>query len=235
MFTRLARLTVVVTTLALAACAPATPALIGAYYSDASQPIATYVVPPASLALVYDAYLELETRDPASAADRAAQLAADFGGYLSASQQWIEDGHTHATVTLAVPSAYFDSLHAAVLSLGRLQTERATGTLVSPAYPGQAIYATLTVDFRPAPPLITLPRLPGIDWSPAHTFASAFTLFAALFTFLLDLVIWLAVVVGPFALMSLGIRTVIRRWRRPSAAAVAKSPANPVVTREEKL
>ncbi len=210
---RFACLTALIALLSLAACAPATPALIGAYRPDASQPIATYVLPPAGQILVYDAYVEMEVRDTAAAADRAAQLAADHDGYLSSSQQWREDGHSHTTVTLAVPSHYFDSLHTALLDLGRLRSERTSGTLVSPAYPGQVIYATITVHFIPSPPLVTLPRLPGVEWDPADTFASAFALFAAIFTFLLDIVIWLAVVVGPFALLGLGLRWMVRRVR----------------------
>jgi hypothetical protein len=210
---QLACLAALAALLVLAACAPATPALIGAYRRDAGQPIATYVLPPVGQTLVYDAYVEMEVRDTAAAADRAAQLAADHGGYLSSSQQWREEERTHATVTLAVPSHYFDSLHTALLDLGRLQSERTSGTLVSPAYPGQVIYATITVHFIPNPPVVTLPRLPGVEWNPAQTFASAFALFAAIFTFLLDIAIWLTVVVGPFALLGLGLRWLIRRPR----------------------
>ena len=80
---------------------------------------------------------------------------------------------------------------------------------------GQVIYATLTVHFIPDPPLFTLPRLPDTGWSPLRTFARAFGLFATIFTFILDLVIWLTVVVGPFILMALGARYLARRLRVP--------------------
>jgi hypothetical protein len=40
--------------------------------------------------------------------------------------------------------------------------------------------------------------------------------FASIFTVLIDVVIWVLVVVGPFVLMGLGLRWLIRRIRRPA-------------------
>jgi hypothetical protein len=45
------------------------------------------------------------------------------------------------------------------------------------------------------------------------TFRAAFSVFAALFTYLVDILIWLTVVGGPFVLMGLGLRALVRRWR----------------------
>jgi len=207
----------VVCALALAACGgSATPQLIGSYPKDTgSSP--TYAPPPENLMVVYNAYLELEVYDTDSAARKATQLVYDYGGYLVSSQTWYQNDRKYTTLTLSVPVAQFDATRQALLGLGKLITENVSGDRVSTRYSadGWNTFSNITIQLRPSSASIKLPSLPSFGWNPARTFERAFSIFASIFTFLVDIVIWAAVVVGPFVLMGLGARALMRRLRHP--------------------
>jgi hypothetical protein len=212
-----AGLTTLFVALAAAGCTgSAKPALIGADWHDGGQPIATYIAPPAGSVLVYDASLDLSVRDVAAAAEGASALASEHGGYVAAEQWWREGDRLHANLSLAVPTPRFDSLRAAVEALGTVEASRVTGDLVPQYGDPWAMYATLTVHLAPAEPLLRLPELPWTAWRPARTFANAFAVTAAIFAVLLDGLIWLAVVAGPFVALGLGLRALWRRGRGPA-------------------
>jgi hypothetical protein len=190
----------------LAACSAsgATPQLIGAYPKTTSAP------PPATI--VYNTNLTLEVYDPAPTAERAIQIAYDFGGYLVSSEMWSVGDDQYFTLTLAVPAAQFSGAREALLKLGTLINETVTSEW---KYGGQwDEYSTLTVNLRPAQPSLPRPAPINLGWNPVNTFSRAFGVFARLFTFLVDALIWVAVVLGPFVLMGLGLRAVIQRLRR---------------------
>jgi hypothetical protein len=198
----------------LAACGgSASPQLIGSY-PKGSGASSTYAPPPSNLLVVYNAYLDLEVADTDRAAQRATDLTYNYGGYLVSSQSWYQDNRKHTTLTLAVPVAQFESTRQALLDLGKLQSESVSGDLVNTCCGADSwnIFSNITLQLHPAPPTFRLPSLPNIGWSPAHTFESAFGVFAALFTFLVDIVIWAAVVVGPFVLLGVGLRALWRRF-----------------------
>lgn len=199
----------------LAACMPtnqATPVLIAAYPPN-NLPYAT--VPP-RLLVSYEAYLELTVSDVAQAEAQAQQLAYDHGGYLASSQNWSEKDQRHATLVLAVPMAQFETLYAALKQQGQLGSENLTGNPVNTSTGANPwnTFGHITLTLHPTPPAFTLPTLPNIGWNPANTFGSAFKVFAAIFTFLLDILIWLLVVVGPFALIGWGIYVLARRLQK---------------------
>ncbi len=201
--------------LTLAACSgSATPQLIGSYPKGASP---TYVPPPANLLVVYNAYLELEVSNVDSAADRAIQAAYDRGGYLVSSQTWYQGDRKYTTLTLAVPVAQFESTKKALLRLGTLITQSTSGQLVNTGSgaTGWNTFSNVTVQLRAAPAALELPSVPSIGWNPMRTFEQAFGVFASIFAFLIDIVIWVAVIVGPFVLMGFGARSLLRRLRRP--------------------
>ena len=202
----------VLAALGLAACGgSATPQLIGAYPRDA---IATYAPPPGSALIAYDAYVDLRVRDVAGAAEQAEALAYDNGGYVAQSRSWYEGDRLHVTLSLAVPVATYAALHEAVLRLGTLQDERVTGSL-SYFSDGDRwnTFSTLTVHFAPAEPAWHMPTWPSFGWSPLATFRAAFEVFSGIFTVLVDVLIWITVVLGPFVLLGLGLRALVRRWR----------------------
>lgn len=190
---------------ALAACSAsgATPQLIGAYPKTTTAP------PPN---VVYHTNLTLEVYDPASTADRVIQIAYDDGGYLTDSEMWSVGDDQYFTLTLAVPAAQFSSAREAILKLGTLINETVSSEW---NYSEQwDEYSTLTVTLHPISPPIARPAPFKLGWNPANTFARAFGVFASIFTFLVDVVIWVAVVAGPFVLMGLGLRAVVRRLRQ---------------------
>jgi len=160
---------------------------------------------------VYDAYIDMEVSNPTSAADHAEELAYDYNGYLVSSQSWTEDGSRHTSLVLAVPAPNFEGLRRVLLRLGSLQDERVSGSWSS-TYDGDwSAYSHITVTFHPK--ALVFPDYPSTGWNPANTFASALRVFLAVFGFLADILIWALVVIGPFVLMILGLRALLRRSR----------------------
>lgn len=199
------RLLLIALPLLLAACASSNaPQLIGA------APKVTSVPPPPGTIIRYDSNLTLEVWDVSAAADRAAQIAYDYGGYVSDSQMWKAGNDIYATVTLAVPVAQFDSAREAVLRLGTLVNETLTGDTLPSGYAAEWYnYSTLTVNLRPVNTARVWPAPRG--WNPADTAGRAFGVFVLIFRWIVDAAIWVAVVAGPFVLMGLGLRSLLRR------------------------
>jgi hypothetical protein len=196
---------------ALAACSgSATPQLISSYPRYGTP------TPFAPRARVYNTSLEIEVADVDAAAQQAVRLAYDNGGYLVAAQSWYQDGRLRTALTLSVPASQFDTLRRSLIALGRLLDERLNSQPAPwPAFPAQP-ESIVSVTFSTAGPLAELPVLPSLGWSPARTFAQAFGVFASIFTVLVDVLIWVSVVIGPFVLMGLGLRWLIHRGRRPA-------------------
>jgi hypothetical protein len=194
----------------LAGCsASVTPQLIGSYPRYATP---TAFLPPAR---ALGTTLEIEVTDVDAASQQAVQLAYNDAGYLAARQSWYEDGRLRSSLALGVPSAHFDDLRRALVSLGRLVNEHISSDPALPdGYPAEP-QSLITVTFVTAPAVAQLPALPIGVWSPAQTFAHAFAVFASIFTVLVDVLIWVGVVVGPFVLIGLGLRWLVRRARPP--------------------
>lgn len=201
-------LLVITLALALAACAGEEPKMV-ASSPRGQQPIAAM---PAEATVIYNAYIELDVGDVDDAADRAVQAAYDYGGYMVNLQSWQTDGRKYTTVTLAVPAPSFDRLRAVLLRLGSLASERVSGELIPYAYDGRANYSQITLSLRPTETLHI--ALPDIGWNPSATLKSAFGVFLAIFGFMVDVLIWALVVLGPFALLAWGVRAAVRRFGR---------------------
>jgi len=214
-------LLVLILALVLAACggASAAPQLIGSYPQEpeTGAGLPEYAPPARNLLVVYSASLELEARDVDAAADRAAQLAYDYGGYLAESQSWRRDGRKYTTLTLAVPVAYFEAVYAGLLELGTLISENVSGDLRPVGQYGDEwnTFTHITVSLRPAEGLVSMPRLTGSGWNPIRTFLQAFGFVAGILQVVVDGLIWVVVVAGPFGLVGWGVRGLARRWRRP--------------------
>jgi hypothetical protein len=191
--------------ISLAACSGSeSPRLIAALPAGGEGQ--TYSVPPAQF--VYDAYLEIEVFDPAAAAAKASERAEAYGGYLVSSQTARWENEIQVTVVLAVPANNFEKLHTALLRLGKLKQER----LYSAWQDGNWYeYSEVTVSFQPS----SL-RLPDFSqgWDPGRTIRQAFDVFLTIFGFLADIVIWVVIALGPFALLAWGGWRLIRRLRR---------------------
>ncbi len=199
----------------LAGCAGSQePRQIATYPQEGSQTVAQYVpAPPAQY--VYNAYIDMEVSNTNRAAEDAEDLASEYGGYLVSSSSWRSDGRKHYTVVLAVPARNFESLLAAVENLGTLQSEQITGGWENTPYGGDwQATSQITVQFSPR--AIAWPDLSIGGWNPGRTLENALGVSITIFGFLFDVLIWLVVVIGPFALIGLGMRALVRRARRAS-------------------
>ena len=196
----------------LAACSGAGPQLIGTYPKEIGS--STRASPPANLLIAYNAYMELEVSNLDRAAEQATQVTYDHGGYLVSSDTWSSEGRKCATLTLAVPVLQFDPVHAALLDLGQLRREDISGqpVHVSPGGEGWNTFSNITVQLRTAASGFHISP-PSLGWSPVRTFEQAFGVFASIFTWLVDLLIWLVVIVGPFGLMGWGLVALVKRVR----------------------
>ena len=201
-------------TFLLAACSTASEPQLIASQTIEEAPIAVYPVEALSGPLppvVYSASLDLKVNNVDRAVERAMVLAYENGGYLVSSQSWFQDDEKRTTLVLAVPADRFDAIRNGLLNLGSLVSEQVYGELR--AYDNHAweTFSHITVKFQPrgwSLPSVDMPEL-----RPARTFVQAWGVFAAIFGFLLDVVIWIVVVVGPFVLMGWGLLKIII-WRK---------------------
>lgn len=190
----------------LVACSGSAPKQIAALPKE--KPIAQY---PSQILIIYQAYLELKVSDVDRAVEKATRLGYDYGGYLASSQSWYVDGRKVSTVELAVPTANFEGLRIALRGLGDLVNESISGETTSGSgYPQH--FSTITVQFRPGG--INLPPIDTRGWNPLNTIQSAFQVFLSVFGFLADIILWVLIVGGPFFMIYLGVRIVLRRLRR---------------------
>ncbi len=195
--------------LSLAACSGASnPQLIAAYPSKANP-----MNPPASdEQFVYDAFMEMEVWNPEAAAERSEERAYDYGGYLVSAQSWTQAGQKHISLVLAVPAPNYEALHQVIQDLGTLQNEHVSGQWVSSRYGSDwSVYSEITVTFHPKSS--GRPVIAATGWNPVHTLERAGRVFVTIFSFLVDILIWVTVLVGPFILMGLGLRVIIRKLR----------------------
>lgn len=192
----------------LAACSPgSSPQLIGSYPRSG--------MPPADVRVVYNTYLTLTVRDVDAAAAQAADYAAAYGGYLAGSRAWYESSRKYMSVTLAVPAPNFEGLRQAVLGLGTLESENLSGQPRPIGGDDWQTFTNITVDLRPAAGVPLPPPLPAPGWDPGRTLARALGTSYALLGFVVDILIWVLVVGGPFALLAWLVRWAWRRARRP--------------------
>ncbi len=220
--TRLAKILLALFVLAgLSACAASkTPQMIASFPADPGNAPLTAPAPPQSQ-LVYNTSLELQVDNLEEAAQRAKGLAERYGGYLSGWNSWRQNDELRMQLTLEVPAPNFSALRADLLKLGEVAVESAN-VQWDPGRYGWDVYSEIYLVLRPSPspwPRIEWPSLawPGEwfnGWNPGNTFRQASGVFWGIFGFLVDILIWLLVVAGPFVLLALGARWVYRRLRR---------------------
>jgi hypothetical protein len=192
----------------LTACSRAgAPEQIAAYSME--KPIAVYPQSPEST-LIYNATLDIEVSNVERAAERAQHIAFEAGGYLISAQSWYRDGEKHSTVVLAVPVYRFDDVRDDLMQLGKLIGEWIASELVSPNSITSQQYSQITVYFHPKES--SLPKISWPNFRPLNTIQKAFGVFISIFGFILDILIWAIIVVGPFFLIGLGIQRLIRWW-----------------------
>jgi hypothetical protein len=203
----------------LAACSKVNrPEQIAIYPKE--DPIAIYRHFP-EISVTYNATLDMEVSNVERATERVKGIAFEHGGYLVSIQSWFRDGEKHSTVILAVPPYQFDHTRDEILRLGRLNGEWISSELDSHGYEPGDKFAQITIYLHPREfplPEVSLPK-----WRPVQTFQRALGVFASIFGFLLDIVIWIVVVAGPFVLIGFGA-VKLYLWRKKTLNKVSRDP-----------
>ncbi len=202
----------------LTACSSAAPKQIAS--SPAEQP-----AEPRSIArdpshqgevIPYNADIELTVDDVDTAAGKVTVLAYDLGGAISSSHSWFQDGQKRIDMELSIPADQFDNLRRKLLDIGTLNSAQILNEVVNPDdIRGRTTLATIHLQ----PATFTIGGLDGA-WSPVRTFSSAFNVVASIFRVVVDIAIWIVVVLGPFAIIALGVRFLLRRSRKSNSPPV---------------
>ena len=180
----------------LAACSSSqAPRLIGSYPANPPP-----VKPQTQSTIIYRTELELAVTNPQTAARRAIQYTYSHGGYPVDTNTWYSQGQAIITVELAVPSSAYESLHSDLLGLGIFIRESQDSQMIG-AYTWDLLntYSQITLKFSPISNTSSRIHLP--DWRPIHTLQNAIAVSMVIFGFLSDILIWIVVVIGPFALI----------------------------------
>jgi hypothetical protein len=197
--------------LLLAGCAPGSATMIASYphpsdVANAPRPQAT--------ALNNSSRLSLEVDDVSYATSQAIDLAQSYGGWVVDRYCRGEGAGQVANLILAVPASGAERLRQTLTGLGQVfdQTSWSDDAGCSTCSEISYVYLELT----PYPParVDVPPILHDQNWSPAWTFRQAWQVTASIFSFLLDGLIWIAVVAGPFVLIGLSILYLVRRARK---------------------
>jgi len=182
---------------------------LAAEWIVAANPTPIAVYPPPD-AIAYHAYLEILTADVDKAAAFASRAVYDLGGQVENSRSWFVGSQKYTSLDLSVSSYNYEALRSSLARLGVIVNETSVGeprrgAPLRGTYP--VIQVTLQLD--PVLPTITYPTRPG--WNPLNTLQSAWQVFMRIFGFLVDILIWVLVVAGPFALIGAILWRLLRR------------------------
>jgi len=159
----------------------------------------------------YDLYLELEVADVDDAEDRVTRLVYGAGGLVEDSTSWQQAGYRRATLVLAMPVDRAEAAREALFDIGTPLQGQLSSRITDWRGEGAGAYAYFTVQLVERGARLT-EFSPG-GWRPVHTLAKAWSVFSSIFGFLLDILIWMAVVFGPFVLIGAGLWAILRHCR----------------------
>jgi len=187
------------------------PQLIASY--PTGKPITAPSGTLPDMPVVYNAIVEMEVSNVDKAVEKITGLAYEYNGALVSSQSWYRETGIDVTLVLAVPAVHFDAVHRALLRLGDLISERVSGELSSSGYVDEwQVFSMITVHLHAKDRVGVQINLP--DWRPLQTFSKAWLVLASVLGFLVDILIWVGVVAGPFVLLGWVLRRLIRRNKR---------------------
>lgn len=185
--------------------------LIGSYPALHSGEMEFDHLPNNSI-IIYHSQIDLQVQSIPSSVDDIIELAGKYGGYTTYAYIWYQDTDEHATVIVSVPTFNFDSLYDRITRLGKLLDETIIGELSSSSNRDNSKLemSTITVHLTKKS-TFTSPSVG--EWRPLSTFADAFEVASAIFRFLFDVIIWIAVIAGPFVLIWWLFRQAAKRWK----------------------
>ena len=189
----------------LTACsALATPRQIASYPLDTPDP-------PPGVARVYEIYLELEAPDVDEAANSAIQMTYQVGGLLMKSHSWQQEANKHTTLVIAVPAARSEAFKWALLGLGIPIHDVLSSQIISRSADSPNTYVYFTVHLQPRRGMLS--TFPPTGWHPMRTLVKAWSVSVSIFSFLVDILIWITFVPGPFIMIGVGVLYIIQRCR----------------------
>jgi hypothetical protein len=197
--------------LLLPGCAPGSATLIASYPhpSDPANPPR-----PQPTALNNSSRLSIEVDDVSFAASQAIDLAQSYGGWVVDRFCRGEGAEQVSNLILAVPASGAERLRRALAGLGQVIDQTTWSDASGCITCAKTSYIYLELTPRPPAWVAEPPASHDQNWSPAWTFQRAWQVTAGIFTFLLDGLIWIAVVAGPFVLIGLGILYLVPRARK---------------------
>lgn len=164
---------------------------------------------PANETRFFSAFVEIEVNQVEKSVNEVTDLANVYGGRVTNSILWQEDGDFFASVTLSVPAHRFEQVLNDLLEFGKVSSQRIVESTSAARL--EQYNAQITVQFQPKKSFISLEKLSAASGRVQHTYTRALSLLAQVVTSLFDLVIWFAVVAGPFILIGLGLLMLLRR------------------------
>jgi hypothetical protein len=186
--------------------------LILAGCSSGDQPLRIAAF-PAQSPNSYHTHLVIETYDIAGAARRASQLANEYGGYTFDQRLTTSAGRHTYIIQISVHATQNEPLRAALAHLGRVVDEWRTSDLTSSP---RRIYPEpdTTIELYLRESRYTPLPVSSSGWDPRRTAAQAFAVFRTIFSFVFDILIWAAIVIGPFVLVGWAVWALVRRRKR---------------------
>jgi hypothetical protein len=193
--------------LLLAGCAPRLIAASPLKIASAPRPAPTLVN--------NSTRLSLEVDDVPSAAYQAIDLALRYGGWVIDRSCRGTGIYQVANLILGVPPSNGERLRRALTGLGQVYDQDAWDDTRGCSTCSDVSYIYLELSPRLPAWDDAAPPAPGRpNGGPAGTLRNAWLVTASIFTFLLNVLIWIVVVAGPFVLIGLGILALVRRFRR---------------------
>jgi len=188
--------------LLFSACA-GSPKLIGSY------PVKPVELNPIQETIHYTAEIELEVYDIDTAVNQANRLAYDWGGSVTRTDSRVVGFKRCTSMTVYVPSTHFNSIRGELYELGDLVHENLSGYRSTNPDRFQTRNSVILLTLCPQQTYhgrITMP-----NWNPFLTLVKAYEVSKFIFTRFIDTLIWLIVIVGPFAFITwLGVSI----WKR---------------------
>ncbi len=180
--------------------------------SISTSPIAQYAHPIGQAVIVQTANSELVVSQIDQVEPLASGLASKYGGTISGSQHWRQDGRAYATLMVTVPAYQFEAMHRGLVGLGELQSERISETVVVQGT-GRP-FSRITVRLISSRPQFNPPEVPSGSWSHQRFFNGAVAGLGKLVITWVKTVAWLAQAMAPFILIGLGILIFMKRGQK---------------------
>lgn len=179
--------------LILAACtniAQSTPRLISSFPADGTNP----PIP----GLIYQGMLEMKVSSISEATQMASGYAISWGGYVQSVQTWESDGRAYARMELVTPTSFFEDLLQDLSTLGKTISRQINADRPNSVGFNNG-FSSVTLSLQQSGfdwPNVNLP-----NWRPLRTLQQAGSVTLSLMSFLLDVLIWLLVLGGPFVFL----------------------------------